>query len=64
MCDVINPKSYGSGLTDVTGVRKRIFYIVEKLYIYLPIFIWYTVARDSLIQPPNRKVVSGNTPPQ
>ena len=33
MCDVTHHNSFGSGLTDVTKVRKRIVYILDEIFV-------------------------------
>ena len=59
MCNSINHKPYGSGLTDVTEVCKHIVYILDNIFFQILMVIQYTTALGSMMQPPKTKSVSG-----
>ena len=63
MCDPTNHKSYGSGVTAVTEVRKCIVSILDDIIVFFYRFFYDTAARGSLMQSPNAKAVSGNVFP-
>ena len=63
MVGATNHKSYGLGIQYFNEVSKLIVYILDDIIVFFCLWFYYTVYRDSLMQPQNTKVVYVNAPP-